>query len=116
MMNVSSKDTQAILEEINAAFIGHCVRAYMSLLNPSLKAFIEANLDEIDPQVVFIDNDIDMGAASRARNSLKPTLFVFTENMKEDSYITSCADKVEIPEEIRLRVLDAWYEAQEATA
>lgn len=115
-MQISNEDKQAILEEINAAFIGHCVRGYMSLLNPSLKAFLEAHTDEIDPQVVFIDNDIDMGAASRARNSLKPTLFVFTENMRADPYITSCADKVEIPEEIRLRVLDAWYEAQEATA
>ncbi len=115
-MQVSNEDKQSILEEINSAFIGHCVRAYISLLNPSLKEFIEAHLKEIDPQVVFIDNDIDMGAASRARNSLKPTLFVFTENMTADSYITSCADKVEIPEAIRLRVLDAWYEAQEATA
>ena len=114
-MQISTADTKAILEEINSAFIGYCVRAYMSLINPSLKEFIEAHLNEIDPQVVFIDNNIDMGAASRARNSLKPTLFVFTENMKADSYITSCADKVEIPEEIRLRVLDAWYEAQPET-
>jgi len=111
-MQISNEDKQSILEEINAAFIGHCVRAYMSLLNPSLKEFIEAHLEEIDPQVVFIDNDIDMGAASRARNSLKPTLFVFTENMRADSYITSCADKIEIPEEIRLRVFEAWHDAQ----
>nr|WP_282765378.1 hypothetical protein [Alteromonas macleodii] len=111
-MQISTSDTKAILEEINSAFIGHCVRAYMSLLNPSLKEFIEAHLKEIDPQVVFIDNNIDMGAASRARNSLKPTLFVFTENMRADSYITSCADKVEIPEAIRLRVFEAWHDAQ----
>jgi len=111
-MQISTADTKAILEEINSAFIGHCVRAYMSLINPSLKEFIEAHLNEIDPQVVFIDNNIDMGAASRARNSLKPTLFVFTENMRADSYITSCADKVEIPEAIRLRVFEAWHDAQ----
>ena len=111
-MQISTSDTKAILVEINSAFIGHCVRAYMSLLNPSLKEFIEAHLKEIDPQVVFIDNNIDMGAASRARNSLKPTLFVFTENMRADSYITSCADKVEIPEAIRLRVFEAWHDAQ----
>ena len=111
-MQISTSDTKAILEEINSAFIGHCVRAYMSLLNPSLKEFIEAHLKEIDPQVVFIDNNIDMGAASRARNSLKPTLFVFTENLRADSYITSCADKVEIPEAIRLRVFEAWHDAQ----
>lgn len=114
-MNISNQDKQAILEEINAAFIGHCVRAYMSLLNPSLKEFIEAHLNEIDPQVVFIDNDIDLRGAYRARNSLKSTLFVFTENMLPDSYIKSCADKVEIPEPIRLRVVDAWYDAQPET-
>ncbi|GFD77266.1 hypothetical protein KUL118_01280 [Tenacibaculum sp. KUL118] len=114
-MQISNQDKQAILEEINATFIGHCVRGYMSLRNPSLKEFIEAHRNEIAPQVVFIDNDIDMGAASRARNSLKSTLFVFTENMKPDSYITSCADKVEIPEEIRLRVVEAWYDAQPET-
>jgi|26BtaG_2_1085354.scaffolds.fasta_scaffold00023_27 hypothetical protein len=111
-MQISTADTKAILEEINSAFIGHCVRAYMSLINPSLKEFIEAHLNEIDPQVVFIDNNIDMGAASRARNSLKPTLFVFTENMRAVSYITSCADKIEIPEAIRLRVFEAWHDAQ----
>ena len=114
-MQISNQDKQAILEEINAAFIGHCVRAYMSLLNPSLKEFIEAHLNEIDPQVVFIDNDIDLRGAYRARNSLKPTLFVFTGNMLPDSYITSCADKVEIPEPIRLRAVEAWYEAQPET-
>lgn len=114
-MNISDKDKKAIVRKINNTFEPYCVRAYISLLNPSLVVFLKAHLKDIDAEVVFIDTPKDMAGAAMARRRGENALFVFTENMIPLTYITSCSRKIEIPEALRLRVLEAWEATQGVT-
>lgn len=112
-IEITENDTKAIIKKINESFDSACVRAYMSLLNGSLEDFLIANEEALDANLVIIRSDDDLGHAAKYRNSGQNALFIFTEDMREHSYITSCSKLIRLPSSLRLRVFRAWCEANE---
>lgn len=104
---VSERDRKKIFTTVNNAFHEFSIRSYLSFVNPGVVAFLKSEERNLRAKLMVIDSQEDMAEAARWRNSGNPVLFVFTQNMSAEQYITSVSKRIEIPETVRLRVLKA---------